>query len=108
MRPLYPIPDRHGNYTPAQIAECRRVDAWLASKRKAEREFWRRVRMQAASTIGIVAAIGLGICLLVVLTGCEQAPIQVEHKAEVNHKLPDKIDINIRFPDRKPRNSPRR
>ena len=38
--------------------------------------------------------------------GCE--PIQVEHKAEVNHRVPDKIDINVRFPDRKPRNNSQR
>ena len=40
------------------------------------------------------------------MAGCE--PIQVEHKAEVNHRVPDKIDINVRFPDRKPRNNSQR
>ena len=57
----------------------------------------------------IAAGIVLGfilLALLMSLAGCE--PIQVEHKAEVNHRVPDKIDINVRFPDRKPRNNSQR
>ena len=55
--------------------------------------------------------IGFALLLcLPALTGCEQEPIRVQHDAEVHHTV-DKIgpvDINIRFPDRKPRNNPQR
>lgn len=96
MKPLYPIPDRDGNYTPEQIHECVRVDAVLAAERKQEAGARTRRWIASIATVGVfIVCVIIGVVVMEMQHGANAAnpPRDV--------RIPERGFSKIRLPERR-------